>query len=146
MPVSLQLSEEQLEQTTALFMLNAKAFLVFLAQLQVSPQITHFPNESLVPRLTRHHLQQEGAEMLSRACYSDTGVASKPVDKGLGLEKIPRERNRESLCKNKACPKLIFPSTALCFHVAFMSAVGGQAMHDLVGDMHFIRRGEFRQD
>lgn len=132
MPVSLQLSEEQ---TTALFRLHAKASLLLLALLQVSPQITHFPNESLVPGVTRHHLQQEGTETLSRACYSDMGITFQQVDKGPGLEKIPRERNRGSLCKNKASVsyKLIFPSTASCFHVAFiMPAVGGQATPELV--------------
>lgn len=134
MPVCLQLSEEQ---TTALFRLHAKASLLLLALLQVSPQITHFPNESLVPGVTRHHIQQEGTEMLSRACYSDMGIAFQPVDKGPGLEKIPRERNRGSLCKNKASAsyKLIFPSTASCFHVAFMPAVGGQATPELAGDV-----------
>lgn len=148
MPVSLQLSEEQLERTTSLFRLNAKAFPLLLAHLQESPQLTRFLNESLVPGVTRHHFQQEGEEMLSRTCYSDTGIASQPVDKAPGLEKIPCERNRGSLCKNKASAshKLIVPNTASCFHVAFVSAGGGQALSDLAGDVHFNQRGDFRQD
>lgn len=81
-PVSLPLSEEQLEQTTALFSLHVKASLLLLAQLQVSPQLKCFPNESVVPGVTRHNLWPKGAEMLSRAHYYDTGIASQPVDKG----------------------------------------------------------------
>lgn len=111
-PVSLQLPEEQLEQTMALFRRDAQASLLLLARLRVSPQLTRFPNESLVLGVTRDHLQQQGAEMLSRARYSDTDISSQPVDKEPGLEKIPHERSKGSLCKNKAssCHELIFPS------------------------------------